>query len=83
MTRSADEWLDRFAGELGVEPPSSDQVESLLALAATAAHASERPAAPVACWLAALSGVSPERALEIAGRLGSVGTGDEHPPGDR
>jgi hypothetical protein len=53
-----DEWIAGFARELGVEPPSPDQIDQLLRLAATAAHATERTAAPVSCWIAGRAGVS-------------------------
>jgi Domain of unknown function (DUF6457) len=52
----AEEWLARYAAELGVEPPSEEQVGELLELAATAAHASERIAAPIACYMAGRDG---------------------------
>lgn len=55
MTR--DEWIAAFAAELGVEPPDAATIETLLDLAGTAAHASERTAAPIACYLVGLSGV--------------------------
>ena len=70
MTR--DEWIERFARELGVDAPDADTVEALLNLAGVAAHSSERTAAPVACWLAARAGVAPDRALATAESL----TGD-------
>ena len=41
---------------MGVEPPTADELKTILELAAEAAHASERIAAPVACWLSAKSG---------------------------
>lgn len=50
-----DEWIAAFAREAGVERPSVEEVRVLLELAATAAHASERTAAPLACWLAGRS----------------------------
>jgi hypothetical protein len=53
-----DEWLAGFCERLGLEPPSKDEVVALLDLAATAAHSSERTAAPLACWVAARSGRS-------------------------
>ncbi len=59
-------WIERFAADLGLEPPSPAEVEALLALAAHAAHASHRQAAPVACWLAAKAGLSPAEALARA-----------------
>ncbi len=66
---SAQEWLMRFAAELGVETPGPDAIETLLDLAGVAAHSSERKAAPIACFLTALAGVTPDAALEIARRL--------------
>ena len=42
------------------------ETEELLALAAVAAHASERTAAPVACWLVARAGTAPSDALALA-----------------
>jgi hypothetical protein len=35
-------------------------------MAGVAAHASERTAAPLACWLAGRAGLSPAEALSIA-----------------
>jgi hypothetical protein len=52
----ADEWLAAFAAEIGAEPPSEEEVGELLELAATAAHASERIAAPIACFMAGRDG---------------------------
>ena len=62
--------IERFAAALGVDAPSPTEVAELLALAGTAAHASHRQAAPVACWLAARAGLTPAEALERAGELG-------------
>jgi hypothetical protein len=56
MTR--DEWIASFAQEAGVERPSVAEVRELLELAGVAAHASERTAAPLACWIAARSDLS-------------------------
>jgi hypothetical protein len=68
---TAREFIDAFAAELGVEAPDEAAVEQLLALAGEAAHASERTAAPIACWLAARAGVAPATALATAQRLAS------------
>lgn len=81
MTLSGAEWLERFAGELGVDAPSEREIEALLGLAAIAAHASERTAAPVACWLVARAGVSLPRALEIAASMGVAGAPGSAQPG--
>lgn len=63
---NAKEWLQAFAEKLGTAPPTTDEFKVLLDLAGEAAHASERVAAPVACWVAAEAGVSPEEALAKA-----------------
>jgi hypothetical protein len=60
-------WVNAFAIKLGVRPPTDIEFAQLLELAGVAAHASERVAAPVACWLAAIAGVTPEEALRMAG----------------
>lgn len=69
MTVTADEWLSRFAAALGLEAPSADEVNDLLALAGVAAHASERTAAPVSCFLVARAGVAPAEARRLADEL--------------
>jgi hypothetical protein len=50
-----DEWIAAFAREAGVEGPSVQEIRELLDLAGTAAHSSERTAAPLACWVAGRS----------------------------
>jgi Domain of unknown function (DUF6457) len=50
-----DQWLAEFAEKLGLDPPTEPEIDALLEIAATAAHASERTAAPIACWLAGRS----------------------------
>jgi hypothetical protein len=69
MSDDARTWIDRFATALGVDPPDDLQLEALLALAGVAAHASERTAAPVSCWIAAVAGVAPDEALRHAQAL--------------
>ena len=61
-----DEWLAGFAAALGTESPDADTVATLLELAGTAAHASERTAAPIACYLVGRAGVDPDTALARA-----------------
>ena len=63
---NAKEWLAEFASRLDVDPPTAAEFSTLLDLAAEAAHASERVAAPVACWVAAKAGRSPDEALQAA-----------------
>jgi hypothetical protein len=69
MSLDATEWTARLAAALGTDPPSEEDVEALLGLAGIAAHASERTAAPVSCWLVALSGMTPADAIEVVRRL--------------
>lgn len=56
-TPTGTEWIAAFAERLGVEPPDADTIEALLDLAGVAAHASERLAAPLACYLIGRSGI--------------------------
>ncbi len=61
-----DEWLAQFAREAGVDQPDEERADSLLKLAAIAAHSSERTAAPLACWIAGRSQRSLDELLEAA-----------------
>lgn len=63
MTR--DEWLTKFCDAVGVAPPTAAEIDALLDLAATAAHDSERPAAPIACWVAGRT----DRSLDELGAI--------------
>jgi hypothetical protein len=63
------QWCERFAAAAGVDPPTDREVDDLLALAAIAAHASARQAAPITCWLAAKGGLSVTAAIEAAQAL--------------
>ena len=66
---TAEEYIARFAEALGRPAPSEDEVAAVLRLASVAAHASERRAAPVACWLAATTGTDLAEARRIAEEL--------------
>jgi hypothetical protein len=68
---TADEWIGAFAREIGLSPPDREQIGAILKLAGTAAHSSERTAAPVAAWLAGVSGRPLAELNEIAARLGA------------
>jgi len=63
------EWIALFAAALDAEAPTDAEFDRVLALAARAAHASARTAAPVACWLAGRAGVGLDRALDVAAGL--------------
>jgi DNA-binding transcriptional regulator YdaS (Cro superfamily) len=66
---NAREWVDAFAARLGVEPPTAAEWSELLDVAGAAAHASERVAAPVSCWVLGRAGIAPAEALAIAREL--------------
>jgi hypothetical protein len=70
---NAKEWIAAYAERLGTEPPSNQEWSTLLDLAGEAAHASERVAAPVSCWVAAKAGTDPEQALTTARELNADG----------
>ena len=63
---NAPEWLAAYAEKLGVPAPTSQELEAVLDLAGEAAHASQRIAAPVACWLAARAGIGLDEAMRLA-----------------
>lgn len=67
---NAREWIDAFAAEVGAGPPSPDEFKQILDLAAVAAHASERIAAPVACWIGGATGASLAELQAAAERVG-------------
>lgn len=69
----AKDWIAAYALQLDTEPPTADEISEILELAAEAAHASERIAAPVACWLGAKAGRSLEDALAAARRVTETG----------
>ncbi len=63
---TGDQWIEAFAQALERPAPSREEIDAVLNLAATAAHDSERTAAPVAAWLAGLSGKPLAEVNEIA-----------------
>jgi hypothetical protein len=66
VSTTAVEWLKAYAQQLGIDAPDEEECDHILALAGTAAHASERTAAPVACWLAAKAGLDAAQANGLA-----------------
>jgi hypothetical protein len=70
---NAKEWINAYAELLETTPPSPEEFSLILNLAGEAAHASERVAAPVACWVAAKSGADLEQALDAARQIGDDG----------
>jgi hypothetical protein len=75
MTR--DEWIAAFAAEAGVAAPSTEEIRELLELAGTAAHSSERTAAPLACWIAGRSELSLAELRAAAERVTPAGAGEQ------
>ena len=76
---TAEEWTRTFAEQIGADPPDQQQIDEILRLAAIAAHASERIAAPIACYLAGGTTKSLSELIEVAD---GVGAGDRQPRGD-
>ena len=68
------EWITAYATAAGISPPSQDDIDILLQLAGVAAHASERTAAPITCWIAATAGLAPARALALAESMAAGGS---------
>lgn len=66
---TTEQWIEKFAEAIGMPAPDQEQVDAILALAATAAHASERTAAPVACWFAGASEKTLSELTETAERI--------------
>jgi len=77
---TAESWLEQLAAALGVSPPSPTERDRLLGVAGVAAHAAERTAAPLTCWLIGRAGVEPEAAArvvaDLARRLATEPEGD-------
>lgn len=65
------DWISQFAARLGVQAPDDETIRASLALAGEAAHASERTAAPIACYLVGRARVDPEAARVAAEKIGS------------
>jgi hypothetical protein len=67
---TAEEWIAAFAAALGRPAPTQEEMDAVLELASIAAHASERRAAPIACWLAATAGAGLDEARAAARTIG-------------
>ena len=68
---TAEEWVRTFAERAGADAPDQDLMDEILRLASVAAHASERKAAPIACWLAGATGRPVSELRALAEELGS------------
>jgi hypothetical protein len=74
---TGEQWIEAFGQTIGLPTPGQDEVDAILELAATAAHASERTAAPVAAWLAGSSGRSLHEINELARQVANGERGAE------
>jgi len=70
-------WVAELAAALGVTPPDDATIDVLLDLAGVAAHASERIAAPIACYLVGLAGADPQQVLDEARAREAARTGED------
>jgi hypothetical protein len=68
---TAQQFLEAFGAQVGVPAPSPQEFDALLEVASIAAHASERLAAPLACWMGGESGVPAAELLAAARRVAS------------
>jgi hypothetical protein len=64
---TGEEFAQNVARELGLPPLTEEEIATLLQLASTAAHSSERLAAPLCTFLAGRAGV--EEAVAAAARV--------------
>jgi len=71
------EWVAELAAVLGVDAPDDATVDILLDLAGVAAHASERIAAPIACYLVGLAQADPQQVLDAARAREAARTGED------
>jgi uncharacterized protein DUF6457 len=72
-SQSGAQWVAQFAAALGLDAPDEATTNTLLDLAGAAAHASERTAAPIACYLVGRAGLSADDALAVASRIAEGG----------
>lgn len=73
---NAREWIDAFAGELGAEAPTAEEIKRLLDVAGVAAHSSERIAAPITCWIAGRAGADLDQVEAAAARVAAGASTD-------
>lgn len=66
---TVEEFLQAYAAEVGAPIPRREEMDALLEVAAIAAHASERVAAPLACWMSGASGLDVCELLAAARRV--------------
>ena len=67
----AEQWINAYSEALGAQAPDPATVDELLQLASTAAHSSERIAAPIACYLAGRDGRPIPELRDLADGIGA------------
>jgi hypothetical protein len=67
---TAEEWIRTFAEQIGRNPPDQQEMDEILRLASIAAHASERIAAPIACYLAGTTTTPLAQLITVAEGVG-------------
>jgi hypothetical protein len=70
---TVDEFLAAYAAEIGVPVPTAQQSAALLEIASIAAHASQRTAAPLACWMGGRSGLAIPELIAAVERVAAGG----------
>ena len=68
----AEQWINAFSEALDAPAPDPATVDELLQLASTAAHSSERIAAPIACYLAGRDGRPISELRDLADGIGAA-----------
>ena len=63
------EWCRAFATAAGVDPPTDQEIDDLLALGGHRRPRVGRQAAPITCWLAAKGGMTLDAALAAAQQI--------------
>ena len=70
MAVTRGELIDRLANELGLQPLSEAEIESVLALAAAAAHGTgDRTSAPLASFLAGVAAAGSKDRTDVLDRV--------------
>ena len=71
MSQTEKDWINSLAAAVKVDVPTDEERDALLALAAVAAHMSERTAAPISCWLVARAGLTALEGKALVEKLAS------------
>jgi len=82
MAVTRGELIDALADQLGLQSPTQAEIESVLALAATAAHGTgDRTSAPLASYLAGIAAATTEERTDLLDRVRQQTGAITGPPG--